>query len=145
MAITLQQAKNWLRIDFDDDNDLIQSLISTSEEWVQKYTCHILNPSIQVLEGTGCDVEIYEYPFNVTGSVGNYKVDNRSLKSVFHIPVGSSVTLSIGYQSLNNIPAPLITACLKLITYMYENRDSYSIGIPIDVQGLINQYRRGLF
>lgn len=145
MAITLQQAKDWLVVDVDDNDELIQSLINTSEQWVQKYTCHILNPSTQVIEGTGCNVEVYECPFSIVSSIGNYKVENRSLKSVFHIPEGSSVTLSIGYQSINDIPAPLITACLKLVTYMYENRDSYSIGIPIDVQGLINQYRRGLF
>lgn len=140
MAVTLQQAKSYLRVDFNTDDALIETLISTAEEWVSKYTNHILNPRTDTLD-VGCH-EIYDYPLSYTAG-DNFKVEKRSLKSIFEVKSGS-VSLTVGYTSYADIPKTLITAVLKLVTYLYENRDIYTSDLPFDVQMLINQYRRSI-
>lgn len=142
MAITLQEAKDWLRVDDNADDTLITGLISAAESWVQTYTNHVLNPFTMTV-GDGCH-EVYDFPLNVTAHSGSYEVEKRSLKSIFSVSKGSTVTISVGYATPALIPKDLITAAKKLITYMYENRDTYSAELPTDVQVLINQYRRNI-
>lgn len=141
-SITLQQAKDWLRIDFDEDDDLIESLIESAEQWVETYTCHVLSPRDIVLHGTGCAQSVYEYPINSVsdGVVGK----SYSLFTDFTIPSGQTATINVGYANTALIPKPLITAVKKLVNYMYENRDTYTAELPTDVQVLINQYRRSV-
>ncbi len=139
-SITLQQAKDWLRVDFDDDDDLIESLIESAEQWVENYTCHVLSPRDIVLNGTGCAQSVYEYPINTSTVVGN----TYSLFTDFTIPNGQTAVVNVGYTSSALIPKPLITAVKKLVAYSYENRDTYTAELPTDVQVLINQYRRSV-
>ncbi len=139
-SITLQQAKDWLRVDFDDDDDLIESLIESAEQWVETYTCHVLSPRDIVLNGTGCAQSVYQYPINTSTVVGN----TYSLFTDFTIPTGQTATINVGYANTALIPKPLITAVKKLVNYMYENRDTYTAELPTDVQVLINQYRRSV-
>lgn len=149
-VITLQEAKDNLRVDFDDDDAIISRLIRTSVDWVERYTCHKLWQRTESLTSDGCPIEVYDYPVTVSSVVkdGNpveYTTVNRSDKIIIEAPKDAVVTLSVGYGTVDAVPSPLLDACYKIITYLYENRDAYGLGIPVDIQGLINQFRRGLF
>ncbi|NGM63502.1 phage gp6-like head-tail connector protein [Sphingobacterium sp. SGG-5] len=149
-VISLQEAKDNLRVDFPDDDNIIARLIKTSVDWVERYTCHTLYCREKKIVSDGCTIEVYDYPVTVLsvvkdGSPVNYTTQTRSDKLLIYAPKGALVTLKVGYDDVRKVPGVLIEACHKLITYLYENRDAYSMGIPVDIQGLINQYRRGLF
>jgi len=53
-----------------------------------------------------------------------------------------TITVNVGYDDVNKIPSPLIDAAYKIMTYLHENRDMYPVGLPTDVQFLLNKYRR---
>lgn len=136
-AVTLQQAKDYLRIDFDEDDTLIQGLIDAAEDWVSKYTNHVLSPTTKVYE-SGC-YEVFDYPFVLTGGSC---VNTHATSTSFTVPSGETATAQVGYATANDIPPVLLLAVKKLVVYMYENRDVYQSGMPNDVQLLINRYRR---
>lgn len=149
-VITLQEAKDNLRVDFDDDDAIIVRIIKTSIDWVEKYTCHKLWQRTETITSDGCPFEVYDYPVTVSsvikdGNPVSYTTQKRSLKLIIDTEKGAVVSLSVGYGDVDSIPYPLLEACFKIITYLYENRDAYGLGIPVDIQGLINQYRRGIF
>lgn len=149
-VITLQEAKDNLRVDFSDDDAIISRIIKTSIDWVERYTCHKLWQRTETITSDGCPIEVYDYPVTVSsvtndGNPVDYTTQKRSLKLVICAPKDAVVTLSVGYGSVDAIPSPLLDACYKIITYLYENRDAYGLGIPVDIQGLVNQFRRGLF
>lgn len=99
-------------------------------------------------------LSIYLYPFTITsvqdlssppGDV-TYTTQINALKTLLYAAPNSMITLQTGFASgdIVGIPPPLIEAAYKLITYLYENRDSYQMAGPTDIQVLINQYRRAL-
>lgn len=143
-TVTLQQAKEWLRVDFDDDDDLIQGLIDAAEGWVETYTCHVLSPKDVVLKGRNgvCSDYCYLYPINNIPEEVVY--ETYSLFTQIYLRKGESTTINVGYTNVADIPKQLLTAVKKLVTYWYEQRDVYTVELPNDVQILVNQLRRAI-
>jgi hypothetical protein len=158
-VISLASAKVWLSVD-DTYNDAdITRLINTAVAWIEQYTCYRLYPRDEVVQVYtsynncgGSTTYIPYFPIN-TKSINNfdgtpyttaypYVFTNTALSLVVQCPPYSSVLLNTGYTDPADIPQPLIDGALKLITYLYENRDSYGSVLPIDIQLLVNQYRR---
>ena len=54
------------------------------------------------------------------------------------------ITANVGYANKADVPSLLVDAAFKLLTYLSENRDLYSVGMPMDVQFMINKMRRNL-
>lgn len=124
---------------FTADDTLIQGCIDAAEQWVSKYTNHVFGATDRVISKY---TEIYDYPVAVKSATGDYNLESCSLKTVVCPNSGVNVTVTVGYADLGNVPAPLVAAAKKLITYLYENRDIYPTELPFDVQVLVNQYRR---
>lgn len=99
-------------------------------------------------------LSIYLYPFTITSVTDQndppadvtYTTVLNPLKTLLYVLPNSVISLQIGFAliDIDQIPPPLIEACYKYITYLYENRDIYQAVIPTDMQLLINQYRRAL-
>lgn len=147
--ITLEQAKEYLEIDFPDYDEMITRNIRAAVEWVENYTGYRLyQRNEEFYMDCGRQVDIYAYPLSVTDVVNDnddsvsYKITRRTMKIIVSAPSDSTVKATVGYESAADVPGPLLAACYKLITYLQENRDAYTMGLPTDVQGLINQYRR---
>ncbi|ACD24262.1 phage gp6-like head-tail connector protein [Clostridium botulinum] len=56
MIITLEEAKNLLRVDFEEDNGLIQTLINTIPQYLENKTgrpwdTDVINPLVKTLAG----------------------------------------------------------------------------------------------
>lgn len=145
-AVTLERAKEWLRVDpdFTEDDDLIIGCIEAAEGWVETYTSHVLSPKDIVLhsERYACNRDVYLFPINNTPDGVTYDV--RSLYTSYYLKANQSVTLNVGYANYADIPKQLIAAVMKLITYLYEARDAYAIDDNTDVKMLVNQLRRGI-
>lgn len=136
-AVTLQEAKAYLKVDFNDDDTLIQTLIEASEDWVSKETNHVLTPTTKQLE-KGC-YKIFDFPINsVTGDV---VVKDCDLYSEVTVKNGTAV-LNVGYTLSSDVPEALKVAVKKMVVYLYENRDMYEATKSQDVQLLISKYRR---
>lgn len=143
--------KEVLSVDLGDtwnDNNITRC-INTAVQWVEQYTDYRLYQRIEVINAIGCEINIVTYPILITGVVDednepvtDYKTRNLPLSITLYVPNQSVITANVGYANPTDIPQPLISAAEKLIVYLFENKDAYSNTLPIDIQLLINQYRR---
>jgi len=149
-VITLEEAKQALVVDFPDQNDFIMRLIQTSVARVEQYTCYTLYArDVEITSNCNRENSLSTFPIEITGVTndGNeveYKVRKGALKTYVECAPYSTIAATIGYTDRTEIPAPLIDACYKIITYLYQNRDAYASQLPNDIQLLLNQYRRGI-
>lgn len=149
-VITLEEAKQALVVDFPDQNDFITRLIQTAVARVEQYTCYALyERDVEITSNCNRDNSLSTFPIEITGvtndgSETEYKVRKGALKTYVECRPYSTISATIGYSDRNEIPAPLIDACYKIITYLYQNRDAYASQLPNDIQLLLNQYRRGI-
>jgi len=148
-VITLEQAKAELVMTGISDRDAeITRLIQTAIGWVEQYTCYRLYERVETFIAYGCETVLPYYPITIDGvdhdgsAYANYKEKFLPLGLRIICPSQSTITATVGYSDVGEIPAPLIEAAYKLITYLFENKDVYSVQLPVDVQILINQYRR---
>src|SRR5215467_8472948 len=71
-VISLDQAKLFLRVDFDDDNDLIEGLIYSAVGLVEKETNYRLYQRNEIIYQTGKYYYVaFQYPLNSVVSVIN--------------------------------------------------------------------------
>lgn len=147
--ISVQQGKDWLQVDFDDDA-IIERLIKGSIAWIERYTSYYLFDRELTIYATSCVTNSPAYPINeitVKDKTGTL-LDPQpmptygALRVYIPCPATSQITLKVGYSNVDDIPPPLLEGAYKLITYLYENRDAYGVTLPLDVQLLVNQYRR---
>lgn len=149
-VITLADAKKELVVDatYTDRDAEITRIIQTAVSWVEQYTCYRLYEREETFIAYGWCTDLHYYPIEVTGveheGVPYTKYTEKQLPLGLRItcPNQSAITANVGYTSALLIPPPLIAACYKIIVYLFDNKDAYSIGLPIDVQVLVNQYRR---
>lgn len=145
-VISLDSAKKWLQIHEGDDYDdvHIQRLIKTAVNWVEQYTSYRLYQRLETITAIAYDTYLAQYPIEISAVTADYTVTNEPTKVKISAPIGTSITLLVGYDDVTDIPSPLVDGCYKLITYLYQNRDAYSYPMPTDIQMLINQYRRAI-
>ncbi len=156
-VITLAQAKLWLKIDpdYDDDDLLIESLIKAAVNQVQEYTLQMLY--LQVLSTyTDIDgkVKLYQYPIITIDDILNglvYETFEETKTNSYTLVEGDVsdrqlVTFTAGYgwtyDGGTEVPDDILTALKQFITYLYENRDDPKIAMPAIVQLLLGPYRR---
>lgn len=146
-VISIQQARDWLSA---TDDDGLDRLIKAAIDWVENYTSYRLYERTEIIPNSRCEQSIAWYPITVSSvtyqdsSIAKYEKYILPTKLKIRCPWNSVITLTVGYANPADIPGPLVEACYKLITYLYENRDTYQATLPTDVQMLINQYRRAL-
>lgn len=138
-VISLQSAKDYLRVDYSEDDAIITRLIKASVSRIEQYTNYKLYQRDVVYNMYGCELEIYDFPITLDTTL-------KTRQNVLSVTVfgrgGDVINASVGYSLVAGVPEDLLTACYMLITAMYENRDVYSLDLPLTIQGLINQYRR---
>lgn len=148
-VISLIQAKSYLVMEGISDRDAeIRGLIETSISLVERYTCYRLYERPETFIATTCHTELNYYPVaiesvkNSNGDDVKYTSKYAPLSLNITVPSQSIITATVGYDDVANIPSPLISAAYKMITYLFENKDAYSVSLPMDVQLLLNQFRR---
>jgi len=146
-VISLDAAKNVLAVDFSDDDEQIALLIDTAVSMVEKYTDHMLYWREKTWNATSREVCISSYPIRDISATYNdeptvFGIRYGSLTTYVSCQCGSIISATVGYEDISQIPSPLISACYKIITYLYQNKDNYTATLPTDVQILLNQWRR---
>lgn len=142
-VITLERAKNYLRIDVDltDDDTEITSMINAALRYIEKRTNHIMFAR-DIVYTQGCQVKVYDYPINsIVTTPAPYKVDFSTW--VVFIDT-KTVELNVGYENAEDVPDELIQAALQMIKVWYYESEKQvnSTLIPESVKEAIDVYRR---
>lgn len=142
-VITLERAKNYLRIDIDltDDDTEITSMINAALRFIEKRTNHIMFAR-DIVYTQGCQVKVYDYPINsIVTDPAPYQVDFSTW--VVFIDT-KTVELNVGYENAEDVPDELIQAALQMIKVWYYESEKQvnSTLIPESVKEAIDVYRR---
>lgn len=145
-VISLETAKLYLKIDegqTETDNE-ITGMINSALSYIEKRTNHIFKTRDK-LYYKDCalvqQVKVYDYPIDNT--VTELYIKYRPLYAI--VPtVDNVVTLTIGYDNVEDIPAELIDSALQLINFWFYNSETKNAmnTIPDFVQNNIDINRR---
>lgn len=136
--VTLQAAKDYLRVDYSEDDTLIQSLIDTARIRLEQYAGVAMTArTLKVVAYVDEFIELPYAPINtislveywdgeawVAMAVGDYRVLGDTYKKVyFTSPIMSEFrfTYTCGYATT---PESMKTALLKMVGDLYEYRES---------------------
>lgn len=146
--VTLTEVKNWLRIDLDDDDDILEMLITAARETLEAYTnisflnrtvtATILNQLGGILLPYGPVGDIISFTDVDGDDITDYVLlgtDFKSLTTPFCDPV--TIEYHAGYDVL---PKDFKTAMLCQVAWMYQNRGDANVSGS--AKALLNKYRR---
>lgn len=141
MALNLQRAKDFLAVDYNEDDALIQECLDSAIDRIEEYTNHSLKVKSLSYTSDGCDIQIYTYPIVDIIADDDFKRYNRADSVIISAPIGTDITVNVGVSNKKQLEM----AVLQLTAYYYENREPSSWELPNTIQGSVNQLRRGLF
>lgn len=125
-VISLEQAKLYLKIDAgqtETDNEITQ-MIGSALAYIEKRTNHIFKTRSKIYYKDCAlvqQVKVYDYP--IDNSVTALDIIYRPLYAI--VPtVDDVVTLTIGYESLDDIPTELIDCALGIINFWFYNSET---------------------
>lgn len=122
--LPLSETKRYLRLDddFEDDDSDIERMINSAFGYIEKQTNHIFKIQDKTYDAfaTKCEepvINVFDYPINTTDYPDNvHPLQYSGFTKFVGIP---SVTLNIGYTSLENAPSELIDCVLMIIERLY--------------------------
>jgi len=155
--ITTAEAKTHLRVDFSDEDDYIDTLITTARKYCESYTNKVfitqtwrqnldifpnvfklkVNPVISLTSIKYYDTN--EVQQTITDSSDNYQLDNLSDVAKIHeglvnsFPaVGSTINpieiISVcGYGAADDVPSDIKHAIKLMVSHLYENREMVNV------------------
>jgi len=145
-VISLEEAKLYLKIDDGQtvtDNE-ITGMINSALSFIEKRTNHIFKTRDKVYYKDCAlvqQVKVYDYP--IDNSVTLLDIEYRLLYAI--VPtVDNVVTLTVGYEALDDIPSELIDSALQLINFWFYNSETKNAmnTIPDFVMSNIDLNRR---
>ena len=151
--ITLQQAKDHLRVSHNDEDAIIEPLITAARQHVEAYTkralitqtwawsmdafATLLSPPLPPLQSVSSIAYIDAAGDSQTLASSNYRVDSASepariteaydttWPTTRQVTNAVTVTFIAGYGDAgHDVPQPIIQAMLLLIGHWYENREA---------------------
>lgn len=164
--VTLAEAQAHLRVDSDDDEDLISGLITAAREYCEQaqgrayvtrayqYVCDVASavelpmPPCASVEGVaarssaGVDTDLVEgtdYEVDTDGELGVVEVTSWPADTEHLV-----VEYTAGYGDAADVPQRMKQAVLMLIGHWYEQRETAgrsSAEVPFGVETLINMDR----
>lgn len=147
-VITLEEAKDWLRVDFPDEDAKITELIYAAVQWVEGYTGRYLfnrelTHDVTASESCAGTVTIFGKPNLTLISIDGVTDDLPEVRdNSFRIDSTAKVIVySIGYLNKSDIPQPLITSAKKFLALQYEESIDGQKEVPSEIRRLIDQYR----
>jgi uncharacterized phiE125 gp8 family phage protein len=155
--ITTAEAKTHLRVDFSDEDDYIDTLITTARKYCESYTNKVfitqtwrqnldifpdvfklkVNPVISLTSIKYYDTN--EVQQTITDSSDNYQLDNLSDVAKVHdglvnaFPaIGSTINpieviTVCGYGAASDVPDDIKHAIKLMVAHLYENREMVNV------------------
>lgn len=151
--VTLEEAKNFCKIDISTDDTLIEALITTSRQLCEAWT------GVGFIEHTAkaiinnCNGDMY-LPYGPTGEItkvtdengtelvadSTYFLSGNDFKRILRPKWNNlEIEYTTGYEVLPNV---LKTALLNAIYYLYDNRSQSTDDIGPIAKTLLNPYKR---
>lgn len=140
MAITLEAFKKRAQVDFDDDNEIMQEMLDSAIEVIEEYTSHSLRLKTIEYKSVGKPITIYQTPIEDIIVDGHHEIHQLIDGVVVDSPFGTRIVVSLGVSNKKQLES----AVYQLACYYYENREPDHVRLPVSVQLLVNQLRRGL-
>lgn len=139
MAVTLQDLKDYLNINFDNDDNKLERKLNAAILIVERYTNHSLVAKTISYTSNGYSKQIYQYP--ILSITGAESVCYDNLHVTINAKLGDIVTIQLGVSEESNLDE----AVLRIAGDLYENVEISEVALPIDVQLLLNQFIRDSF
>jgi len=162
--VTLQQAKTWLKVETDDEDTLIASLIPAARARAEWHTgrAFITQGWTLWLDSAAAAIEIPLPPLRAVTAVtlyradggeavldaGDYTVDVPGSRLAFRdAPAnlravgGIAIAFTCGYGAAADVPAPIASAILMLLAALYEHRGDDAAPSPDGALALLAPYR----
>ena len=124
--LTLEEVKEWLRVEFDEEDTLINSLSKRARELIERYLNISLVASMVNLEASGREVLQLPYsPIDAIGYVNDLYTDEPveyeekvdGLHFSYPLP-----DVSVAYTTKPLADEGVKLGLLEVIAYLYENR-----------------------
>lgn len=147
-VISLADAKNYLRIDEDltDDDVQLSIMIKASLGMIEQFTNHFLFARDKTYLLQCNKVLVYDYPINnVVSNSDTLTTENKETFTYYTDYNNETITLNVGYSSVNDIPNELKIFALEYIKYMYygsQKNKGVNNDIPDWLQKGLDSYRR---
>ena len=157
LIISVEEIKKWIRVDIDDDNDLIHSLILSATNAVETYTGrNIAQRTIEL----PLNAKSHTTNINIAPIVDIVKLETISRKGIrttlspdsYYLTIYGEhgvlytetmdklcATLRVGYD---NVPAPIKQAIAVHVADAYQNREGQT-DLPNAFKALLSPYRLG--
>ena len=141
--VTLQEAKDWCRVDVADDDALITSLITAARIMCENYAnLSFINRTVtaKIKNGLGGFTAPYGPVISVTSAKDSDNYDIIGFDFDCAYPCKITVVYTAGYEAL---PQNLKTALLNQIGFLYENRGDVRLqnGLSEEAKLILNQIR----
>ena len=137
-VVTLVEAKNYLRVDYNEDDDLIEALINTAQTRLEQYAGVAMTPrTLKVVAYVDSFIELPYVPTNIISKVeywdnatwvemqiGDYEILGETTKKIYMTSIYQNefrFTYTCGYTTT---PQTMKTALLKMVSDLYEYRES---------------------
>lgn len=151
--VTLAEVKRWARIDYDEDDELLQEMIPAARETIEKETNLKLVPHTIEVRGTLQRAGHLSLPYGTPTILTVSLIDGEqdtALSSLEYQLRGRSINLYDGgdyvtsYSVGTTISAGLKEAIKMLVAYRYQNRGDQEkqTGLPEDIERRISKHRQ---
>ena len=139
-VLPLSEVKNYLRIDedFTDDDASIARMTKAALQFIEHRTNHLFFQREKTYLRGEKYINIFDYPVSYTGDLT--RLDYAG-KTVFD---ADAVTVQVGYETVEDIPASLLESALQMVkVFYYESEKQVNTTlIPESVHQILNAYRR---
>jgi hypothetical protein len=148
--ISLQEAKNYLRIDtdFTEDDLSIQAMLKSAIRYVENHTQHYFFAKDVQKVIIDAKVRVYDYPLNSLVSPTE-NVESKIYPTWTEYTVTDSslthITVNVGYEASADVPEDLKQVALFLLDMYYygkEGEKSNTGGLPQYHIDTLNFYKR---
>jgi uncharacterized phiE125 gp8 family phage protein len=149
--VSLETAKDWLRVTSEDDDTIITDLITVARKKIERYATRSLVNKTIVLTGRIEEYFLLPYaPVNIVSQVRvlqgqdlttgeneweTLDADEYQLVGYFqkHFKPAYGATYEITYTTLGDTDNGLLTDLKRVLLWMYENRGDDSDSMPIEL------------
>ena len=161
--LTVEEVKNYLRLegfidqsesissDFNDDDDIIETLIRSARERIEEFTGLSLIPKTWEIEFTNL-AGGFEIPFGPINTIINVKDDEGDSISTddFEVSLNGRILKTPKYANMTmlyeagyvNLPKGLKDAMYKEVAYRYINRGDENVdGMSREAMNLASRYK----
>lgn len=151
--ITLGDVKNYVRIDSDDDNDIITNMITQARIWCENYISRDIVPKNRTyyMDSTS---GLFDLPFAPVATIESVTVEGEAATYTeyglddlsIELDGGPSLNVKVTYTTAGLSDGLIKQALLQMVSNYYDNRADFEIGkavneIPTNVKSILSGYK----